>query len=572
MKQQDIIARGADGYYHPANEGEVIALIQYAVANGLQIRTRGAAHSTAWSIFTDPVDGKPENKITVVEPPAGDNMNVAMDNMFALTWIDEAAGIVEAEAGIHLGHDPNDPFNKSTLENSLLYQIYLKGWAINDLGGITHQTLSGFVGTGSAGGSLVYSLDNVIGFRVVDGTGNASWIEKGDEIFDAMQLSVGLLGIVTKVRLQLAPMYNIYGQEVTTPVTKAGCPIDLFGPGDAKKPSMRRFLEMTPYSRMMWWPQKEAERVTIWQAVRSPAAQPEAFTPVPYQEFAPDFFGQTEQLLAAMLFTLLGNRGISETFPLLFQNYGYYHANLVSMWNRKIGEIGAQILAGMATLLIAIILFVPLLFFTLFPAVIRALFPYVLPIFEGMTKPGQPTQFQDYYWRSLCMDNTADDNLLGTEFTELWIPIQYTERVMNLMQDMFDKKGVVATGYYSTEIYGGATSSAWMAPSYTDGQDEYKDGCVRLDIFWYRNNDSDPYVKHGFFEQYWNLLLANNIPFRFHWGKFVPGYDFPFWAKHYRDSLPKLADFLAVRARRDPHNVFFTTYWQERLTGAALQE
>ncbi len=30
--------------------------------NSLQIRVRGASHSTAWSIFTDPVDGKPENR------------------------------------------------------------------------------------------------------------------------------------------------------------------------------------------------------------------------------------------------------------------------------------------------------------------------------------------------------------------------------------------------------------------------------------------------------------------------------------------------------------------------------
>ena len=46
-----------------------------------------------------------------------------------------------------------------------------------------------------------------------------------------------------------------------------------------------------------------------------------------------------------------------------------------------------------------------------------------------MTGKGKPTLFDDYYWRSLPMDNTADDILLGTEFTEIWVPLQYTQRL-----------------------------------------------------------------------------------------------------------------------------------------------
>jgi hypothetical protein len=68
---------------------------------------------------------------------------------------------------------------------------------------------------------------------------------------------------------------------------------------------------------------------------------------------------------------------------------------------------------------------------------------------------------------------------------------------------------------------------------------------------------------------YWDLFLANGIPFRFHWGKFVPAYDFPFWADHYRTSLPRFDAFLEVRQARDPDNVFFTQYWRQRFTGQA---
>ncbi|WP_164118124.1 FAD-binding oxidoreductase [Sphingorhabdus sp. Alg239-R122] len=570
MASSHIIARGTDGYYHPENEDDVIALVKYAAENALQVRVRGAGHSVGWSIFTDPVDGRPQNMICETEPPVGPNINIALDQMYALDWIDEAGGIAEAEAGIHLGKVPDDPFGVSTQENSLLYQLYQKGWAINDLGGITHQTISGFTATGSAGGSLTYSLDNVIAFRVVDGTGNITWVEKGDAEFDAMSLSLGLLGIVTKVRLKLAPMYNIYGQEVTTSITKTDCPIDLFGPGDATQPSMRRFFEMTPYSRMMWWPQKKTERVVIWQAVRNPAAQPEAFMPAPYQEFTPDLGGQAEQLLASIFFTTLGNNSIFQEMPKIGRNFKQFRSNVAKLWSDKIGGFLASFLSWLITVVIGIIMMIPIIIFALFPSIIRALFPYALPIFQPMTKPGKPTMFQDYYWRSLCMDNTADDVMMGTEFTEIWIPIQHSERAMNLLNDMFDTAGSPATGYYATEVYGGAPSSAWLHPAYTDGSDEYCHGCVRFDVFWYRNNDSDPNLKHAFFQQYWNVFLDNNVPFRLHWGKFVPGYDFPFWARYYQDNLPKLANFLTLRAARDPHNIFFTEYWQLRLMGRTL--
>ena len=83
----------------------------------------------------------------------------------------------------------------------------------------------------------------------------------------------------------------------------------------------------------------------------------------------------------------------------------------------------------------------------------------------------------------------------------------------------------------------------------------------------YRDNLGAPNVTHAFFDQYWDLLRDAGLPLRFHWGKFVPFYHFPDWAAFYASQLPKLGDFLALRAERDPAGVFFTEYWQLRLTG-----
>ncbi len=570
------VTKDADGFYRPSTEAEVISLIQYAVSEQRQIRVRGASHSMAWSIYTDPVDGNPANKVSVRKAPDSDDLNLSLVKFGDLEWIDEEKGIVEAGAGMHLGNDPYDAEGVSTLENSLLYQIAQKGWAVNDLGGITHQTVSGFALTGSAGGSTQYSFDNIIAWYIIDGTGTARWVEVGDPHFPAVSVSMGLYGIVTKVRLQLVPMYNVAGTEVTTQMvldaqpSDEACPIDMFGPGKDGKPSLEQYLRETPYTRFVWWPQKGAERAVIWKADRAPVSTPGGKPPVPYMQFPESLFGLLEELLASVFFTLLGNHGVTRILQVLAPSFFHAQHLLTELWSQKVGRLLAGLGSTIIILLVAAILFIPVLIFALFPGILHALFPVLMPVFESMTKDNPPTTFNDYYWRSLPMDNTADDVLLGTEFTEIWVPISYAQQCMNLMQDMFTNGGSAATGYYSTEVYGGAPSSNWMSAAYTDGNDEFKDGVIRFDVYWFRNNEKTPNEKQGFFQQYWDLFLSNNIPFRLHWGKFIPAYDFPFWAEHYRKMLPHFDDFLALRTQYDPNNIFFTEYWQCRLLGGPL--
>jgi hypothetical protein len=566
MDQPGIIPKGSDGYYHPKNENEVVALVKYAVKNKLQIRARGASHSTAHSIFTDPVNGKPENMTLTTAPPAGPNLNLAMDGMIELDWIDKDQGIVEAGAGIHLGLDPYDSIGTSTLENSLLHQLFQKGWGLNDLGGITHQTISGFTATGSSGGSLIYELDNVIGFRVVDGTGHAEWVEAADRIFPAMSVSVGLLGIVTKVRLKLNKTFYVIGTEATTPPTGPDSPIDLFGPGDGARPSLRKFLEEAPYSRIMWWPQQGGQRIVVWRADRTENPPPEPLKP--YEEFTIDLKGWLMQLLGSVFFVLLGNTDRGQIGAKLRRNYARFLDCVALMWSKKLGLL-AWPLAAIVTALAAFVLLLPTLIFMAKREWLTGLFPFALGLLQPMTVKDGPKTFADHYWRSLPMDNTADDVLLGTEFTEIWIPIQYTQQCMNLFNDLFNAPDSPAVGYYSTEIYGTKANSHWLSPAYSDGNDEYQDGVVRFDVFWFRGNEGQPNVEDGFYRQYWDMLRANNIPFRFHWGKFIPAYDFQNWADFYRASWPKFDDFMRVRQERDPDGVFFTEYWRKRLTGHA---
>ncbi len=59
----------------------------------------------------------------------------------------------------------------------------------------------------------------------------------------------------------------------------------------------------------------------------------------------------------------------------------------------------------------------------------------------------------------------------------------------------------------------------------------------------------------------------DDIPFRLHWGKYIPGYDFKDWAEYYRSQYPKWDDFMKLREQRDPKNIFLTNYWKLRLFG-----
>lgn len=559
-------APGPDGLYHPASEAEVIALVEHARATGRKVRVRGSTHSVAWSIYTDPVAGSPPNRTLEQAPPPGDAINIAFDRMRALEWIDEEQGVIEAEPGINLGWDPQDPFGVSTQENSLLHQIFEKGWAVDTLGGITHQTLAGFTATGSAGGSTRYGWDNAIAFRIVDGTGHAEWIDEHHPHFGAVATSMGLLGIVTRIRMQLVPMFNIEGTEVTTPITGPEAPMDFFGDGSPTQPGLEDYLKASEYTRIVWWPQEGAERIQTWRAARVPASDDDL---VPYRQFTPDFGGQTEQFLGAMIFVITGNTNPARIIGLVWQKVCIYLENLAYVLTQGGGSSTKRFftfLLGCAVGIIGLVLGIVLAFLN---DLVRGLFARLLPIFQPMTKPGEETTFSDWYWRSLCMDNTVSDGLLGTEFTEIWVPISHAKTVVNLYQQMFEEGGDSATGYFSTEVYGGPPNAGWMHPGYTDGTDAWKDGTVRLDVYWYRDNAGIPNEEIGFFDQYWEVLRDNGIPFRLHWGKFVPRYDFAGWAAHYKASLPRFEDFMQLRAARDPDDVFFTDYWKLRLTGTA---
>lgn len=555
-----------DGFYRPKSEADIVQLVKKAYAEGKQIRCRGSVHSVAHAIYTDPGPGDPNvpNKVSVQSPPEGPNLNLLLDDYAGLAWIDEARGVVEVDAGLHLGADPNAPDQNASLKDSLLYQAFEKGWTLRDLGGITHQTISGFIATGSSGGSLQYGIDkNIVAFRVIDGTGEVLWVdeETNADLFFALGTSMGLLGIISKVRLKLTPTFNVYGQEATTKTAVEECPVDLFNVGCDGKPNLRQFLETTPYARILWWPQQGAERAVFWQAVAGPPL--DAFTPLPYIEWTGSPLENTvEQLAASIFYTLVGNLDDLKAVPGKLKDDFEVFDDAIALLLKQLGlgklasEVLAKILTGaLEGLTDAAILLLQDELRTILPKA----FPKLIDLFQPLSGD-KPKVFMDYAWRSLPMDNAVNDTLLNTEFTEIWIPLEYTERTMQLLASYFEEGGTQATGFFSTELYSAKESKFWLSPSFGGP-------VFRVDPFWFADNAGDPAAKGGFFDGFWRLLRDNDVPFRLHWGKFLPEYDFADWAAYLRSQYPRWDDFMTLRKQRDPKDIFLTDYWRRHLLG-----
>jgi hypothetical protein len=352
--------------------------------------------------------------------------------------------------------------------------------------------------------------------------------------------------------------------------------VDVFGPGNAQRPSLERFLHDTEYARIEWWPQRGAERVLVWQATRI-APEP-GFTPRPYQEFTNH--PELAEVFISLLYTIVGNlRDLSHARPQLERMFDRVGTLLdLEPWVRRLGGTGeglSRFLEHAAEFGVDAAITVLEPFADVMDRELPTLFPKLLGLFITLDseKDGdqrnQPQRFQDYGWEGLPMDNGADDQLVPTEFSEVWVPLPRAQQVMEILHTYFtepedDHEAYRRTGLFAWELYAAKPTPRWMAASHTDGQDEWRDGVLRIDPYWFAANPGDP--SQAFYPQFWELLRDHRIPFRLHWGKFQPAADpqHPEWVDFFRAQYPRWDDFLTLRAQRDPNGTFLTRYWRDR--------
>lgn len=83
--------------------------------------------------------------------------------------------------------------------------------ALANMGDIDRQTLAGAVATGTHGtGRGLGSLSSqVVGLELVDGSGNRRWLDDA-ETLAAARVSLGLLGVLTRIDLAVVPAYGLH--------------------------------------------------------------------------------------------------------------------------------------------------------------------------------------------------------------------------------------------------------------------------------------------------------------------------------------------------------------------------
>jgi len=494
----------ADGFHHPQSEDELAAMVRFARRQGRQMRVRGSAHSVKAAIFAD---------------PGLANVDVMLDRYTGVAFDDEHCRVT-VQAGCHLGLDPRDPTRSSTWENSLLAQLEARGWALPDLGGVTHQTISGYLMTGSSGGTTRHAIEEaVVAVRLIDGAGIIHELQRGrDELFEAALCSMGLLGIISSITLQCQPRYDIVGREDIT--AEADTAYSLLGDGEA---GLEGFLRRTEYARLMWWPQAGVRRVVTWQARRMQDS---------------DYGART------------GPRGFLKP-----KSYSALGAEIPNRQLASFANQAAQVAGGLFYDGLALAGRANSLLSSARTSRLRAVFAarVLPPVLRSFVAAGTSQVFWDSWCQGLPLDNQISELSMPTDFTEIWLPLERAGEVMRALRGHYDQAGYAATGAFICEVYAARATHAWLHPG-------YQRDSLRIDLFWFRRNPGDP--ARRYFEQFWKLLQP--FAYRLHWGKILPA-DPALGARYLRRQYPRWDDFLAAREQLDPDRVFLTRYWRSAL-------
>lgn len=172
---------------HPGSTEGVADAVRAARAEGLRVKAVGSGHSFS----------------AVAQAP---DVQLRLDRLTGLVDAGPAARRVTLRAGTPLHDIPR-----------LLAPL---GLAMTNLGDIDRQTISGAVSTGTHGTGLAFGglATQVVGLRLVDGTGEVRHLDEGDPELAGAALSLGALGILTEVTLRCTDAFVLRAVERPEPL------------------------------------------------------------------------------------------------------------------------------------------------------------------------------------------------------------------------------------------------------------------------------------------------------------------------------------------------------------------
>lgn len=131
---------------------------------------------------------------------ATDGTLVSLNELTGIVATDAQAGTATLWAGTRL-HDLGDP-------------LFAAGFGLENMGDIDRQALAGAISTGTHGtGRTLGSLSSqVVGLRLVLANGDLLDCspEREPELFAAARLSLGALGVISRITLRVLPAYRLH--------------------------------------------------------------------------------------------------------------------------------------------------------------------------------------------------------------------------------------------------------------------------------------------------------------------------------------------------------------------------
>ena len=168
----------------PSSESEVVEIVRRAVAEHLRVKVVGSGHS-----------------FTGIAVP--DEVMIDLAQMNRVVNVDHVGGVITVQAGIVLS-DLN-----AYLESHKL--------SMPNLGDVTYQTLAGAVSTSTHGTGLQRTglAAQIRAFKLVTASGEVLTCDpvQNAEIFHCGRVSLGALGVITEVTLNVVPAFNLRAVE-----------------------------------------------------------------------------------------------------------------------------------------------------------------------------------------------------------------------------------------------------------------------------------------------------------------------------------------------------------------------
>jgi FAD-linked oxidoreductase len=168
----------------PSSNAEVVALIKRAVNSQQRVKVVGSGHS-----------------FTGIAVP--DEVMVDLARMNQILNVDHANGLITVQAGIVL--------------SDLNAQLELHQLSMPNLGDVTYQTLAGALSTSTHGTGLQRTglAAQIRSFKIISASGELLFCDPqhNSEVFHCGRVSLGALGVITEVTLNVVPAFNLRAVE-----------------------------------------------------------------------------------------------------------------------------------------------------------------------------------------------------------------------------------------------------------------------------------------------------------------------------------------------------------------------